>query len=109
MHAELVLTAIAAALGIGLAGGLVRWSGVSADLQELVDRSHRVMQRELAQAAANEAVAKGTIARLRNQRDELLRLASQARSALVEVQAEARAREEQIRRQAMDSGFGQWR
>jgi len=106
---ELVLTAVATAIGIGLVGGLVRWTRVSDELQELVDRSHRVLQREIATAAANEALARGTITRLRRQRDELLKLTSDARSALIEVQAEARAREEQIRRQAMDSGFGSFR
>lgn len=66
----------------------------------------RALQREVATGAARDALASATIARLRKQRNELLSACTDARSALLEVQLEARAREEQIRRQAANSGFG---
>lgn len=66
----------------------------------------RELRREQTQSAINDAHAKATVERLRAQRNMLLKAADDARSALLEVQLEARAREEQIRRQVRDSGFG---
>jgi len=103
---EFIGSAAAVVFGIGLAGGIVGTSIVASALRDTREKLQRMLQREVAQAAANETASRATIARLRAQRDALLRAAADARSALIEVQAEARAREEQIRRAAIDSGFG---
>lgn len=66
----------------------------------------RALQREISMSAANESHARATINRLRSQRNELLAACADARSALLEVQLEARAREERIRKQAKNSDFG---
>jgi hypothetical protein len=100
------MTAVASVVGIGVGVFAALWAGVRAEMRMSMDSMARAMQREITRAEINDSTAKGTIARLRRQRDELLRAISDARSALIEVQAEARAREDQIRRQAMDSTFG---
>lgn len=102
------LATIAASLWLGTALGALGavWAGFSYIRGASIRVLERALQREVASSAARETMARTTIDRLRKQRNDLLSACSDARSALLEVQLEARAREEQIRRQAANSGFG---
>lgn len=94
-------TALGAFGAVWLAIGHIRWRAIRF--------LERALQREVASSAARETSDRATIDRLRKQRNDLLSACTDARSALLEAQLEARAREEQIRRQVANSGFGELR
>lgn len=103
---DLFAVLLAVWLAVAVGSFLATWLAESHTLRRAVRNLERALQREVSTGAASELTAKATISRLRHQRNELLEACAGARSALLEVQLEARAREAQIRRMASDSEFG---
>ena len=103
---DLVVLSSAAWLGTAVGAFVAVWTTAGYMRGHTIRLLERLLQREVAAGAAKETVMQKTVDRLRRQRNELLSACADARSALLETQLEARAREEQIRRQALNSGFG---
>lgn len=103
---DVALLCLATAFGAAIGAFAAVWAGAAFIRWHASSMLERAFQREVASSAAKETIMRKTVERLRKQRNDLLDACSDARSALLETQLEARAREAQIRRQAANSGFG---
>jgi hypothetical protein len=104
----LTILGISIATAVGLFTGVfsAAWTAIDKFDRRTISRLERALSRETAGHASDAALWHRDLARLRVQRKELLDLINKAWADNAQVRAEARAREEQIRRQVADSAFG---
>lgn len=97
---------MAAAFGTLAGAFFAAWLWLDIEARHKYQTAKRALHREVTAHEIDNNAAKQTLARVRAHRSELLTLLELARQEAAERRAEALAREEQIRRQVADSGFG---
>lgn len=108
MSSTVLAFAIVMAAGLGMLAGafFAHWLWLDIEARHKYQTAKRALHREVTAHEIDNAAAKQALARVRAHRTELLTLLDLARQEAAERRAEAMAREEQIRRQVADSGFG---